>query len=564
MGGDRRSSALQKGKNQMKPALRAYGYVRVSVDEEGGQNASISAQGAAIRAHAEREGIELVTIFEELNVSGRKLQRKQFDRMMTQATAPDRPVHMIIVYALSRFARRLLTQVVSEHRLAEAGVSLLSLTENFGNDSNGKMGRAMVAVMNEKYVHDASVFTTRDRRGNAISGHWNGGPIPLGYESRVVSVFDRKERKKLFIREDEARIVRLIFDLALQGLHGRPMGTRAIAAYLNDNGYSLRGRRFHNSNVDGILTRQHYAGAYLHRPTNAQALPAGGGDPVIVSCPQIIEPDLMAQVAATRAKSAPRVRAPRITNSPVLLGGVATCGHSGCGAGLVIRSGKAGAYRYYTCNAKATAGAERCKSKPIREEALDQIVLDGLLKRVLAPARLRILLADVLDRSDEAEERRRKDHDRVRRERIAAEGRLSRLLDLVAEEIMSPREPVFAAKLAEARASIAALSETERSLAKQIGRKAGRIDDAAVKRFGERLRAEITGANTELRRAYLRIFVSGVVVNDNEILVAGSRAALEAGAHKGETGSLTSVPSFDREWCPEADSNLHGLATAST
>ena len=121
---------------------------------------------------------------------------------------------------------------------------------------------------------------------------------------------------------------------------------------------------------------------------------------------------------------------------------------------------------------------------------------------------------------------------------------------------MSPREPVFAAKLAEARASIAALSETERSLAKQIGRKAGRIDDAAVKRFGERLRAEITGANTELRRAYLRIFVSGVVVNDNEILVAGSRAALEAGAHKGETGSLTSVPSFDREWCRLQDSNL--------
>lgn len=548
----------------MANALRAYGYVRVSVDEEGGQNASIAAQSAAIRAHAEREGIELVAIFEELNVSGRKLQRKQFDRMILQATAPDRPVHMVIVYALSRFARRLLTQVVSEHKLAEAGVSLLSLTENFGNDSNGKMVRSMFAVMNEKYAHDASVFTTRDRRGNAISGYWNGGPIPYGYESRAVGTFDRKERKKLSIREDEARVVRLIFDLALHGLHGQPMGTRAIAAHLNENGYTMRGRGFYHSNVDGILKRAHYCGSYIHRPANAQALPAGDGDPVVVSCPQIIEPDLMAQVAAIRAKSAPRVCAPRTTNSPVLLGGVATCGHPGCGAGLVIRSGKAGAYRYYTCNAKATAGAKKCASKPIREEALDQIVLDGLLKRVLAPARLRVLLADVLDRSDEAQERRREDHDRVRRERIAAEARLSRLLDLVAEEIMSPREPVFAAKLAEARASIAALSETERSLAKQIGRKAGRIDDAAISRFGERLRAEITGAKSELRRAYLKIFVSEVVVNDNEIIVAGSRAALEAGAHKGETGSLTSVPSFDREWCPEEDSNLHDLAIAST
>ena len=100
--------------------------------------------------------------------------------------------------------------------------------------------------------------------------------------------------------------------------------------------------------------------------------------------------------------------------------------------------------------------------------------VDWLLKRMWAPARLRVVLADVLDRSDAAEERRREDHDRVRRERIAAEARLSRFLDLVAEEIMSPREPVFAAKLAEARASIAALSETNaasrsRSAARQGG-----------------------------------------------------------------------------------------------
>lgn len=540
----------------MKPNLRAYGYVRVSNDDEGGQNASIAAQSAAIRAHADREGIELVAIFEELNVSGRKLQRKQFDRMIAQATAPDRPVHMVIVYALSRFARRLMTQVVSEHKLTEAGVSLHSLTENFGNDANGKMMRSVFGAMNEKYAHDASIFTTRDRRGNALSGYWNGGPVPLGYESRVVGVFDRKERKKLFIREDEAGVVRLIFDLALQGLNGQPMGTRAIAVYLNNHGYTLRGRKFHNSNVHGILTRPHYAGSYVHCPTNAQALPIGGAEPVLVSCPQIIAPDLMAQVAALRARSAPRARAPRVTNSPVLLGGVATCGHPGCGAGLVIRSGKAGAYRYYTCNAKATAGAGRCTSRPIREEALDHIVLEGLLKRVLEPKRLRELLADVLDRSDAAAERRREDYDRVRRERIAAEARLSRLLDLIAEEIMSPREPVFAAKLAEARASIAALTETERNLAQQIGSPSGRIDDAAVERFGERLRAAITGTNTGLKRAYLRIFVSEVIVNDNEIIVAGSRAALEAGAHKGETGSLASVPSFDREWCRLQDSNL--------
>ena len=115
----------------MPQANRAFGYVRVSVDEEGPNNASIAAQTRAIEEYAEKNDIGIVEIFAEPNVSGRKLARKQFDRMMALATSPARPVHQILVFNLSRFARRLLTQVVSEHKLAEAQVQLVSLTENF-------------------------------------------------------------------------------------------------------------------------------------------------------------------------------------------------------------------------------------------------------------------------------------------------------------------------------------------------------------------------------------------------------------------------------------------------
>lgn len=146
--------------------------------------------------------------------------------MIAEATGPERPVHYIIVYALSRFARRLLTQVVAEHKLVSAGVQLISLTESFGNDANGRMMRGLVAVINEKYVHDASVFTRRDRRTNARNGFFNGGQVPYGYEARTVQIDGRKERKKLFIVEEEAEVVRLIYRLARSGLSGQPMGTR--------------------------------------------------------------------------------------------------------------------------------------------------------------------------------------------------------------------------------------------------------------------------------------------------------------------------------------------------
>ncbi|AXJ96334.1 hypothetical protein DM480_13360 [Sphingomonas sp. FARSPH] len=104
---------------------RAFIYLRVSNDDEGGNNASSAAQEAACRALCEREGIEVVEVFEELNVSGRKLQRRQFDRMIALATPPARPVHVVMVYALSRFTRRLLTQVTAQHKLTEAGVKLI-------------------------------------------------------------------------------------------------------------------------------------------------------------------------------------------------------------------------------------------------------------------------------------------------------------------------------------------------------------------------------------------------------------------------------------------------------
>ena len=540
----------------MTQPLRAYIYARVSNDDEDGNNASGAAQRAACRAWCEKQGIEVAEEFEELNVSGRKLKRREFDRMIAQATAANRPVQMIVVYALSRFARRLLTQMTAEHKLDGAGVRLISVIEDIADDANGRFMRGMIGLVNEKYANDASIFTARDRRGNAAAGYWNGGPVPYGYESRVVVTDGRKGRKRLFIVEGDAAVVRLIYDLADVGLTGRPMGTRAIAAHLNANGYTLRGKPFFHSNVDGILTREHYGGFYRDRTMDAKGVKPTEAEAIVVTCPQIVAPDQIARVAATRARAAPSVTPPRITNSPVLLGGIATCGHPECGSGMVLRTGKNGAYRYYVCNRKATAGATSCPSKAIREDALDRIVLDGLLGRILQPERLKVLLADVLDRSDDAEKRRKDDLDRVRRERIAAETRLRRLLELVEEGLMSPRDPIFGDKLAEGRASITALTETERSLQAQLGAGTRVIDGAAVERFGAMLRTEILSENADLRRSYVRMLVGEVSVNDNEIVIAGSTAVLEAAAANGDMTGATAVRGFDRKWCRLQDSNL--------
>ena len=530
----------------MKPTVKpcAFGYVRVSVDEEAGNNASIDAQAAAIRAYGEREGLDVVRIFEEHGVSGRKLQRREFDEMIRLATSPDHPVQSIIVYSLSRFARRLLTQVTTEHRLTEAGVRLVSLTEAFGEDATGKMMRSIVGVINEKYANDASLFTRRDRRGNARSGFWNGGPVPFGYETRTVRVDGKKERRQLFAVEEQAQVVRLIFDLAETGLDGQAMGTRSLATHLNANGYTLHGKRF----THGNLNREHYAGSYLDRTADDAGVRPLDENAIVVSCPRIIEPEQIARVAARRAKAAPRITAPRITNGPTLLNGLATCAVDACGAGLTIRTGKGGRYSYYTCNSKATTGAGSCGSKAMRMEELDTVVSDALLHRVLRPERLRTLLADVLERSDAADERRRTNLDRVRRERIAAEAGMRRLLDLVERGMMSAREDLFAGKLSEAKDRIAAMRAAERSLNGQLASGQRRVDSNAVNKLSA-LITERMATDTAFRRAYTRLFIDAIHVSNDRIEITGSKAALEAAVAAGAKAPPNAVPSFDREWC---------------
>ena len=78
------------------------------------------------------------------------------------------------------------------------------------------------------------------------------------------------------------------------------------------------------------------------------------------------------------------------------------------------------------------------------------------------------------------------------------------------------------------------------------------------------IRDRIATGDPALRRNYVQLFVSGVTVSTAEITIAGTKAALQAAISHDERAGAPAVPSFDREWCPEEDSNLHDLAIAST
>ncbi len=92
---------------------------------------------------------------------------------------------------------------------------------------------------------------------------------------------------------------------------------------------------------------------------------------------------------------------------------------------------------------------------------------------------------------------------------------------------------------------------------------AAAVEVRVLRKVIERLGRAVDDDPT-LRTAYLRMLVSDVTVATDKILIYGPRAALANGVTSGVPRLEGAVPIFDRKWCPEEDSNLHALASAST
>lgn len=102
------------------------------------------------------------------------------------------------------------------------------------------------------------------RRGKELSlrnGWYINAVIPYGYEREWVYE-DKKERPTLAIVEDEAKIVRMIFDWYVN----ENIGATKICQRLNDMGIpSRKGIKWKKSSVHNILKNEHYMGKIVIR-----------------------------------------------------------------------------------------------------------------------------------------------------------------------------------------------------------------------------------------------------------------------------------------------------------
>lgn len=533
--------------------IRVAIYVRVSTSRQAERDLSLPDQIAQCQAWCEARDWQVAEIFSEPGASALDDDRPAFQEMIFKATRPERPFDHVVVHSLSRFSRDSLHSELYVRQLRKAGVSLISITQDIGQDASGEFIRKVLNVFDEHQSRENAKHVHRAMLENARQGFWNGSRPPYGYDVVVVERRGNRDKKVLVINDREADIIREIYGLAT-GSQGRPMGVAAIAIHLNSRGETRRGRPFDTGGVHHLLTSTTYVGRHpFNRRDSRNGRMRPPSEWIEVEVPAIIDQALFDSVQRhLKSRNSRRVPA-RVTNGPTLLAGLARCGH--CGSAMIQNTGKGGAYQYYCCSKKVRQGAKACPSKRIRMDRLDEQVIATVTSKALKPDYLNNLLAEYLKASSARDQSARDRLSRLKAKASEAGAAINRLLELVETGVMSADDPDLRERMVSLRLKREDFTREAAALQRRINDGEPELTEGAIARLAEFLNDKLWNGPPELKQGFTRLLLSEVEVNDNLIQIKGSTARV-AKAASTDLGNLPwGVLSSVQEWRARRDSN---------
>lgn len=203
------------------PKLAAI-YARVSTEDQG-KGFSIPTQVDACQALAQREGYVVPDshIFVDEGISGTTLDRPAMRRLRDVSRAGG--LAAVIVLDPDRLARKTGKPLALKDEMDEAGVRLLCVSHAIEEGAEGSLFFQMRGVLAEYEREKLLERTRRGLLGRIRTGYPHGGGVPLGY--RYIS---EPHKGRFEIDDEEAALVRRIFDLYLQGMNLRAIATQFI------------------------------------------------------------------------------------------------------------------------------------------------------------------------------------------------------------------------------------------------------------------------------------------------------------------------------------------------
>ena len=329
---------------------RYYIYTRVytSMQVDG---YSLDAQKDKLKKYAEFQDMIVAGEYFNEGKSGKNIEgRPQFLQMLKDIESGIDKVEFVLVFKLSRFGRNAADVLSSLQRMQDFGVNLICVED--GIDSSKDSGKLMISVLSAVVKierENIRVQTMEGRIQKAREGKWNGGFAPYGYSL---------EKGQLFINEEEAKAIRVIFD---QYVH-TDMGANGLAKYLENHGiHKIPRQNGKNPLFDAALIRR-----ILKNPVYCGKIAYG------------------------------RRRTEKVNhgkdNKIHLLSGIVKC--PVCGVGMYgnksIKHKSDGTkykdFFYYGCKHRTMTRGHKCDyKKQINEELLDDAVAEVIVKLVSNP-----------------------------------------------------------------------------------------------------------------------------------------------------------------------------------
>lgn len=247
--------------------MKCYIYTRVSTSMQV-DGYSLDAQKDKLRKYAEFQNMLVAGEYCDEGKYGKNIEgRPEFLRMLRDIESGKDGISFVLVFKLSRFGRNAADVLTSLQRMQDFGVNLICVED--GIDSSKDSGKLMISVLSavaEIERENILVQTMEGRRQKAREGKWNGGFAPYGYKLK---------EGQLFINEEEAEVVRIIFDKYIH----TTMGSKKIADWLNAHGYfktcRYNGKQeaFTSPFLIGVIDNPIYCGKLAYGRRRSEKIP---------------------------------------------------------------------------------------------------------------------------------------------------------------------------------------------------------------------------------------------------------------------------------------------------
>lgn len=320
--------------NTLSTRLRVCCLYRVStakqVDHNEQNQADIPMQRKACHEFAEKMGWTIVREEQEAGVSGFKVSAYDRDKIqLIRDEALKGSFDILLVFMFDRLGRRESETPFVVEWFVNHGIQVWSVKEGEQRfDAHVDHLTNYIRYWQASGESKKTSIRTKTALGQMVrDGKFRGGSVPYGYRLKPSGVFNKRKHEvnKLEINEEEAKVIRMMFNLCVGWGYGR----NKIANLVSAQGLKTRtGENWHEATVGHILHNITYTGVLRSGESRSDVIPEL----------QIIDQDTFdkaQQIMEQRINENKENRTiPLNTSGQSLLSGNVFCGH--CGGRLTL------------------------------------------------------------------------------------------------------------------------------------------------------------------------------------------------------------------------------------